>query len=387
MPDWCQNKLIVTGNEYAISKFHQDIQSQSKQIYKTFPNSEHSRRTGSCTYWNKEKGYGFIMDDNDNNGLDFRYERRRGDIFVHCSEIHANGAKILGDDESVEFDLVTQKDGRKKAVNVTGPNGRYVRGKYGYQDMKDFHDVNIECYGLKFQKYDDSANANDNDKTSEKQPNIIPQIIYSNGKNITYTFSTKFIPPLKWLRCTARRFSTFDISFKLLYQTENEVSYGCVVYENGKLIKDYSIEQFHLLDENIGEFEMLIRRELQVIFDDAVKENLKQYHICDNIQNAILNFCPQYLPQTRISNDGMYLKLMNELHKYGEHNDYHTPRDCIFYNVFNNIENKINNIFVEHGIEILDKFTLSYYIWGGDFSSVKQVFDKIKKTEAVVCCD
>lgn len=63
------------------------------------------------------QGYGFITD---SSGCD--------DLFVHHSAIAGDGFKTLAEGEAVEFDVVTDDNGRRKAVNVTGPNGAPVKG-------------------------------------------------------------------------------------------------------------------------------------------------------------------------------------------------------------------------------------------------------------------
>ena len=50
------------------------------------------------------------------------------DIFVHHTAIHAEGFRSLGDGEQVEFEVITEPNGRSKAFNVTGPDGSYVQG-------------------------------------------------------------------------------------------------------------------------------------------------------------------------------------------------------------------------------------------------------------------
>ena len=72
---------------------------------------------GICKRFHAEKGYGFIACDDGS-----------GDVFVHQTQIHADGFRTLYEGEKVEFDIVTQDDGRRKATNVTGPNGAYVKG-------------------------------------------------------------------------------------------------------------------------------------------------------------------------------------------------------------------------------------------------------------------
>mmetsp|Transcript_51234 Transcript_51234/g.46040 ORF Transcript_51234/g.46040 Transcript_51234/m.46040 type:complete len:106 (-) Transcript_51234:114-431(-) len=76
--------------------------------------------TGVCKRFNAAKGFGFITCDDDS-----------GDVFVHQTEINADGYRTLYEGEKLEFDVVVQDDGRRKAVNVTGPGGSYVRGTAG----------------------------------------------------------------------------------------------------------------------------------------------------------------------------------------------------------------------------------------------------------------
>merc|ERR1719211_793448 len=73
---------------------------------------------GVCKKFDSSKGFGFITVDDGS-----------GDVFVHYSEIQAQGFKSLAEGESVEFEIVIQDDGRRKAINVTGPNGSNVQGQ------------------------------------------------------------------------------------------------------------------------------------------------------------------------------------------------------------------------------------------------------------------
>ena len=73
---------------------------------------------GVCKKFDSSKGFGFITVDDGS-----------GDVFVHYSEIQAQGFKSLAEGELVEFQIVTQEDGRRKAVRVTGPNGVNVQGQ------------------------------------------------------------------------------------------------------------------------------------------------------------------------------------------------------------------------------------------------------------------
>ncbi|MFI5295930.1 MAG: cold-shock protein [Thermodesulfovibrionales bacterium] len=64
------------------------------------------QQRGTVKWFNETKGYGFITSEDG------------GDIFVHYSEIQANGFKTLSEGQAVSFELA---DGPKgpKAVNVT----------------------------------------------------------------------------------------------------------------------------------------------------------------------------------------------------------------------------------------------------------------------------
>merc|ERR1740116_539115 len=80
--------------------------------------SQAARVTGICKRFNSAKGFGFIACDDGS-----------GDVFVHQTEIYAYGFRSLAEGEKLEFDVVVQDDGRRKAVNVTGPNGATVKGQ------------------------------------------------------------------------------------------------------------------------------------------------------------------------------------------------------------------------------------------------------------------
>ena len=65
--------------------------------------------TGTVKWFNAEKGFGFIS--NDNGG---------GDVFVHFSAIVADGFKALNEGQRVTFDTETDPKNSQKlrAVNV-----------------------------------------------------------------------------------------------------------------------------------------------------------------------------------------------------------------------------------------------------------------------------
>ena len=62
----------------------------------------------TAKWFNGSKGYGFVID-----------EESKKDVFVHYSNIIMDGYKTLNEDDIVEYDLGTGKDGREQAVNVT----------------------------------------------------------------------------------------------------------------------------------------------------------------------------------------------------------------------------------------------------------------------------
>ena len=61
---------------------------------------------GTVKWFNPEKGYGFISQ---NDGAD---------LFVHFSEIKMGGFKTLDEGAAVEFDVTTGQNGKLQASNV-----------------------------------------------------------------------------------------------------------------------------------------------------------------------------------------------------------------------------------------------------------------------------
>ncbi|KAI3513574.1 hypothetical protein L1887_20910 [Cichorium endivia] len=91
------------------------------------------RYEGIVKWFSGQKGFGFIAPAEDSGE----------DLFVHQSEIKAEGFRFLKDGERVEFSVDSSGDGRKKAVDVVGlgrtrayqpelrRGGRGRRGNYG----------------------------------------------------------------------------------------------------------------------------------------------------------------------------------------------------------------------------------------------------------------
>ena len=63
--------------------------------------------TGKVKWFNQEKGYGFITDDEDGK-----------DVFVHYTAINAEGFRTLEEGQIVEF-TIYQSDRGPQAQNVT----------------------------------------------------------------------------------------------------------------------------------------------------------------------------------------------------------------------------------------------------------------------------
>ena len=63
--------------------------------------------TGTVKWFNNTKGFGFIAPDNGGK-----------DVFVHISAVERAGLTGLADDQKVEFDLESGRDGRESAGNI-----------------------------------------------------------------------------------------------------------------------------------------------------------------------------------------------------------------------------------------------------------------------------
>jgi len=74
-------------------------------------------QSGSVKWFDVKKGFGFIQPKDGG-----------PDVFVHQTAIHAPGFRSLLDGEEVEF-KVQDDGGRKRAQDVTGPDGHFVIGR------------------------------------------------------------------------------------------------------------------------------------------------------------------------------------------------------------------------------------------------------------------
>lgn len=76
------------------------------------------KTSGRVKFFDAVKGFGFITPQDGS-----------ADVFVHQSNIHAEGFRSLAENEDVEFDIEHDpRKGKYFATNVTGPEGAFVQG-------------------------------------------------------------------------------------------------------------------------------------------------------------------------------------------------------------------------------------------------------------------
>ncbi|KAL7566119.1 hypothetical protein ACA910_003892 [Epithemia clementina (nom. ined.)] len=102
------------------TEFPWSTTTTTTQVFLAQQGGDDSRiHSGTVKWFNTLKGYGFIVPDED--GMQ--------DVFVHQSDIVADGFRSLADGEAVEYQLrMDEAKNRYKAAKVTGPGGGRVQG-------------------------------------------------------------------------------------------------------------------------------------------------------------------------------------------------------------------------------------------------------------------
>lgn len=63
--------------------------------------------SGTVKWFNTRKGYGFIVPDDGTQ-----------DVFVHVSDVQSAGLAKLDEGQRLDYEVATNNDGRRKAVNL-----------------------------------------------------------------------------------------------------------------------------------------------------------------------------------------------------------------------------------------------------------------------------
>mmetsp|Transcript_38876 Transcript_38876/g.68331 ORF Transcript_38876/g.68331 Transcript_38876/m.68331 type:complete len:128 (-) Transcript_38876:340-723(-) len=100
----------------------------AKPLFMSDEESGEPKKSGSVKWFDTVKGYGFIMPDDES-----------GDVFVHQTSIAVEGFRSLAENERVEFRVEEDSNGKRKAMDVTGPEGEDVKGA-PYNPNSDFED-------------------------------------------------------------------------------------------------------------------------------------------------------------------------------------------------------------------------------------------------------
>jgi CspA family cold shock protein len=64
--------------------------------------------TGTVKFFNTQKGYGFIQPNDGGR-----------DVFVHISDVERSGLRTLVEGQKVGYEMVTDRNGKSKASNLT----------------------------------------------------------------------------------------------------------------------------------------------------------------------------------------------------------------------------------------------------------------------------
>eukprot|EP00979_Chaetoceros_neogracilis_P008382 scaffold1862_cov268-Chaetoceros_neogracile.AAC.47 len=85
--------------------------------FRAFSEEAGDTLAGHVKWFDVKKGFGFITPTDGGE-----------DVFVHQTVINSDGFRSLADGEEVRFNIHTDETGRKRAADVTGPDGGYVQG-------------------------------------------------------------------------------------------------------------------------------------------------------------------------------------------------------------------------------------------------------------------
>lgn len=109
---WLSSSSVVTPSRQTVVR-----QRVPTPLFMSDDGEDGPLQTGVVKWFDTAKGFGFIVPDNGG-----------PDVFVHQTAINVEGFRSLANEEAVEYRVVTDNNGRLKALDVTGPNGSPVQG-------------------------------------------------------------------------------------------------------------------------------------------------------------------------------------------------------------------------------------------------------------------
>jgi len=112
-----QSVIDSTGNISIDNEVNAKEFARLLRRLKLWMAQQRSKKQSGKVKWFSSKGYGFIVPDSG-----------EADVFVHQSAVHAKGFRSLAEGEPVEFNTEVNERGKTTAINVTGPNGAFVKG-------------------------------------------------------------------------------------------------------------------------------------------------------------------------------------------------------------------------------------------------------------------